>query len=73
MDYIRESAATLVRNPQRTLFNCVHFSDYLAEPDAVCSPCFRDHRGQPAAMVGPQQLPLYALPLAPVAPSRSVW
>ena len=38
-------AAQNASNPQRSLFYAVALPDYLAQPDALCRPCFRDHRG----------------------------
>jgi hypothetical protein len=52
--YILDTAAALNSNPKRSLFYGVHLADYLAEPDAVCSPCFLDHRGLPTALIRPR-------------------
>jgi len=49
--HILEAAATLIQNPHRSLFYGVHLADYLQEPDAVCQPCFLNHRGLSTALV----------------------
>ena len=49
--HILELAGRLVRNPQRSLFYGIGLPDYLAESDPLRSACFRDHRGEPAALL----------------------
>ena len=44
-------AASLVRNPQRSLVYGITLKAFLAQPDAVTAPCFRNHREQPVALV----------------------
>jgi len=48
-------AAQNTTNSQRTLFYAVTLPDYLAQPDALYHPCFRDHRGNSIPLVA--QLP----------------
>jgi hypothetical protein len=49
--HILDAAATLTSNPNRSLFYGVHLGDYLETLDAVCGPCFLDHRGQPTPLI----------------------
>jgi hypothetical protein len=58
--HILDAAAAGMHNPRRTLFYGVDLPDYLAEPGAVCAPCFRDHRGLPVVL-----MPRVRKPLAP--------
>ena len=59
---ILKLAAEHATNPQRALIYGAHLNDYLNQPDALCHPCFRNHREEPVALV-PQLAPL------PVTPS----
>lgn len=68
-EYIRHTAASLTRHPDRRLFLSVHLDDYIAETDAVCRPCFTDHRGIAAAMIAIPQLPLATQLAKAVAPA----
>ena len=49
--HILDAAASLVTNRQRSLFYGVYLPDYLGQPHAVCSACFRDHRWQPVSLL----------------------
>ncbi len=49
-----QAAATLVGNPQRSLFYGISLPAYLACPDALRAPCFRDQRGRAVALVAPR-------------------
>ncbi len=60
---ILKLAAEHATNPQRALIYGVHLDEYLNQPDALCHPCFRNHREEPVALV-PQLAPL------PVASAR---
>ena len=44
-------AASAARNPQRSLVYGIRLEVLLAEPDALGTPCFRNHREQAAALV----------------------
>ena len=44
-------AAEQTANPRRSLFYGIHLDDFLAEPDAICRPCFQNHHGAPVALV----------------------
>ena len=44
-------ASQQASNPHRTLFYAIALPDYLAQPDALCHPCFRDHRGQRVSLI----------------------
>jgi hypothetical protein len=48
---ILTAAATLVRNPQRTLFLGVYLPDFLNAADPVGEPLFLDHRGRQHAFL----------------------
>jgi len=54
---ILKLAAEHATNPQRALIYGVHLDEYLNQPDALCHPCFRNHRDEPVALV-PQLAPL---------------
>jgi hypothetical protein len=58
--HILDTAATGMHNPRRTLFYGVHLQDYLAEPDAACAPCLRDHRNLPVVLVPRVRKPVSA-------------
>jgi hypothetical protein len=51
VEHILEAAATLVRNPHRALFYGVSLPAYLAQDEAITTPCFRGHRGEAIALV----------------------
>lgn len=51
LDHILTVASAHARNPRRLLFYAVHLDDYLLQPGAIQSPCFRDHHGRPVAMI----------------------
>jgi hypothetical protein len=51
LDHILAVATEHARNPRRSLFYAVHLDDYLGQSDAIQSPCFRDHRGGPVALI----------------------
>ena len=67
LDHILDAAATLQRNPRRTLFCGVHLDDYLTLEDAVGAACFLDHRGHRISLV-----PALQLPLGPTSPARGL-
>jgi hypothetical protein len=48
---ILQLAGQHATNPQRALLYGVHLDDYLKEPDALCAPCFRNHRDEPVSLV----------------------
>ncbi len=48
---ILELAGQHTTNPHRALLYGVHLDDYLREPDALCAPCFRNHRHEPVPLV----------------------
>lgn len=52
--HILEAAARITENPHRSLFYGVTLPAYLAEPDSLTSPCFRDHRSNPVSLVPPR-------------------
>jgi hypothetical protein len=54
-------AAQHATNPQRALLYGIHLDDYLREPDALCVPCFRNHRDEQVALI----------PAAPSVSARS--
>jgi hypothetical protein len=58
---ILELAGQHATNPQRALLYGVHIDEYLREPDALCVPCFRNHRDEQVAL----------LPAAPFISTRS--
>lgn len=58
LDHILDAAAALVRNQQRSLFCGVFLDDYLAEPDAISQPCFRNRFGKRSALIPVQPLPI---------------
>jgi hypothetical protein len=49
--HILDAAATLVRNPRRSLFYGISLPAYLAQAEALTARCFRDHRGEAVALV----------------------
>ncbi len=49
-----QAAATLVGNPQRSLFYGISLPAYLACSDALRVPCFRDQRGRAVVLVAPR-------------------
>ena len=51
LDHILNTAATLMRNPDRSLFYGQSLPQYLLQSDALRAACFRDHRGKPVALV----------------------
>jgi hypothetical protein len=65
LQHILQTAARQTSNPHRSLFYGIHRGDYLAETDAVCKPCFRDHRGLRMALVPGR----FETPISP-APQR---
>jgi len=48
---ILQLAGEHATNPQRALLYGIHLDDFLQEPDALCAPCFRNHRDEPVALV----------------------
>ena len=54
--HILDLAGKLVRNPHRSLIYGISLPEYLAASEPLRSPCFRDHRGLPVAMV-PERIP----------------
>jgi hypothetical protein len=64
VEHILRTAAQLAKNPDRSLFYGTTLAAYLAERHAVTARCFRDHRGQAAALV-----PLHRSMLLPCAQS----
>lgn len=48
---ILQLARESVRNRRRSLFLGIHLDDYLAQPFALTTPCFADHRGHAVALV----------------------
>jgi len=44
-------AAAHATNPRRSLLYAVPLNDYLRHPDAVCAPCFRNHRDETVTLV----------------------
>ena len=76
LQHILDAAANLVTNKQRSLFYGVSLPEYLAQAEPLLSACFRDHRGEPVAVV-PQRtpnkpalspLPIRALPTSRLSP-----
>lgn len=57
--HILDLARDLARNPHRSLVYAINLAAYLAEPDALCAPCFLDHRGSAVSL-----LPAYS-PIVP--------
>ncbi len=51
VQHILDAARTVLRNPQRTLVYGTRLDDFLARPDPLNSPCFRDHLGRRRALV----------------------
>lgn len=51
IQHILDAARDVVRNPQRTLIYGGTLRDFLARPDALVAPCFRDHAGRRRAIV----------------------
>lgn len=49
--HILDAAKALLRNPKRGLVYGAFLDDFLARPDALKRPCFRDHLGRPQALV----------------------
>ena len=49
--HILETAAQVTENPQRSLFYGVSLPDFLATSEPLTSACFRDHRGNPVALI----------------------
>jgi len=50
MLHILDAAATLVRNPNRSLIYGVYLPDYLASHAPLTTPCFLKHRCKPVAL-----------------------
>jgi hypothetical protein len=57
---ILQLAAEHATNPKRALIYGIHLPDYLQEPDALCRPCFRNHRNEPIALVPDMREPQVA-------------
>jgi hypothetical protein len=51
LQHILAVASGHARNPRRLLLYAAHLGDYLLQADPIGSPCFRDHRGMPVALV----------------------
>jgi hypothetical protein len=49
--HILDAAKAILTNPQRGLVYGAYLGDFLARPDALTSPCFRDHLGRRRALV----------------------
>lgn len=71
---ILSAAATLVRQPERSLFYGISLPRYLAEPHPLTAPCFRDHRGGQVALVRglPTTLPALSPLSARALPTSSL-
>jgi hypothetical protein len=50
LTHILTAAKTLARNPHRALFYGITLGQFLATPDAVTAPCFRDHALRPVSL-----------------------
>lgn len=48
---ILETAARIVRNPNRSLFYAIDLPRYLDQVQPLTSPCFVDHRGNPVGLI----------------------
>jgi hypothetical protein len=57
LTHILTRAATLTQNPLRTLFYGIELPCFLAEAAPLTTPCFRDHRLEPAALVPALRVP----------------
>jgi hypothetical protein len=72
-------AASLARNPQRSLVYVTTLDAFLADPEAVTATCFRNHRKQSAALVQnmsreipvPAALGIGTVPVLPSSPCRA--
>ena len=51
LTHILSLAAEHATNPRRSLVYAIHLDAYLAHEDALCAPCFLDHRGHPVALL----------------------
>ena len=51
LDYILALAAQHARNPQRSLFYAIHLDDYLRQSSVLRDQCFKDHHGNPVALI----------------------
>lgn len=49
--HVLDAAKSILANPQRGLIYGTLLDDFLARPDALTSPCFRDHLGRRRALV----------------------
>ncbi len=49
--HVLDAAKSILGNPQRGLVYGAFLDDFLARPDALTSPCFRDHLGRRRALV----------------------
>ena len=49
--HIMTRTAAITRVAERSLFYDVPLSQYLATPNPVITPCFRNHRGEPVPLV----------------------
>ncbi len=49
--HVLDAAKAILANPQRGLIYGAFLDDFLAQPDALTSPCFRDHLGRRRALV----------------------
>ena len=66
-DRLLQMAAKLVKNPHRSLFYGISLSAYLACPDPLRAPCFRDHQGRSVSLVPAR---LSSLPASSPQPVR---
>jgi hypothetical protein len=71
---ILDLAAQHATNPHRALLYGVHLDDYLREPDALCAPCFRNHRHEAVALVsGTTTVAVAAHPAQVAVATPSLW
>lgn len=54
LGHILDAAADLVRDRHRSLVYAAHLADYVRQPDALCTRCFRDTRRQRVSLLPAQ-------------------
>jgi hypothetical protein len=69
--HILETAARVIRDPNRTLFYGITLTDYLTTLYPVTSPRFVDHRGRAQSLI-PDVKAASLLPAVALQPARSV-
>jgi hypothetical protein len=73
LSHILEAAGKLMRNPNRSLIYGISLPEYLGQADPLKARCFRDHRGNPVALV-PERIPTKPawspLPMRALPPRR---